>query len=69
MIPATIMYVYLGSLIGDVAMLEISQTAISNNPQAQMAQWSIKIIGLLATAAVTIQISRIANRILASTLE
>jgi len=69
MIPATIMYVYLGSLIGDVAMLEISQTAINNNPQAQMAQWGIKIIGLLATVVVTIQISRIANRILASTLE
>jgi len=69
MIPATIMYVYLGSLVGDVAMLGVSQTDYANSPQALFAQWSIKIIGLIATIAVTIQVTRIANRILKSTLE
>jgi uncharacterized membrane protein YdjX (TVP38/TMEM64 family) len=68
MIPATIMYVYLGSLIGDVSMLNMSLSGIINNPQAQIAQWSIKLIGLLATVAVTIQFSRIANRMLSDTI-
>jgi uncharacterized membrane protein YdjX (TVP38/TMEM64 family) len=69
MIPATIMYVYLGSLVGDVALLGVPQTDYVNNSQALFAQWSIKIIGLIATIAVTLQVTRIANRILSNTLE
>ena len=68
MIPATIMYVYLGSLIGDVALLGMQTTSIVSNPQTQIAQWTIKIVGLVATLAVTIQVSRLANKILASKL-
>jgi len=68
MIPATIMYVYLGSLIGDVALLGIHPTNIISNPQTQIAQWTIKVVGLVATLAVTIQVSRLANKILASKL-
>ena len=68
MIPATIMYVYLGSLIGDVALLGIQPTNIISNPQTQIAQWTIKVVGLVATLAVTIQVSRLANKILASKL-
>ncbi len=49
MIPGTIMYVYIGSLAGDIAMLGMPQTM---SPQAQVAQWSLKIIGLLATRSV-----------------
>ena len=66
MIPATIMYVYLGSLIGDVALLGIHPTNIISNPQTQIAQWTIKVVGLVATLAVTIQVNRLANKILAS---
>ncbi|MFN4778420.1 MAG: TVP38/TMEM64 family protein [Pseudanabaena sp.] len=68
MIPATIMYVYLGSLIGDVALLGIHPTNIISNPQTQIAQWTIKVVGLVATLAVTIQVNRLANKILASKL-
>jgi uncharacterized membrane protein YdjX (TVP38/TMEM64 family) len=68
MIPATIMYVYLGSLIGDVALLGIQPTNIISNPQTQIAQWTIKVVGLVATLVVTIQVSRLANKILASKL-
>ncbi|WP_103668893.1 TVP38/TMEM64 family protein [Pseudanabaena sp. BC1403] len=68
MIPATIMYVYLGSLIGDVALLGMQPISIVGNPQTQIAQWTIKIVGLVATFAVTIQVSRLANKILASKL-
>jgi uncharacterized membrane protein YdjX (TVP38/TMEM64 family) len=68
MIPATIMYVYLGSLIGDIAMLEMQQSNIISNPQTQIVRWGIKVLGLVATLAVTIQVSRLANKILVSKL-
>jgi uncharacterized membrane protein YdjX (TVP38/TMEM64 family) len=68
MIPATIMYVYLGSLLGDIALLETQPSNIISNPQTQIAQWSIKVLGLVATLAVTIQVSRLANKILVSKL-
>jgi uncharacterized membrane protein YdjX (TVP38/TMEM64 family) len=68
MVPATIMYVYLGSLIGDIAMLEMQQSNIISNPQTQIVRWGIKIMGLIATLVVTIQVSRLANKILVSKL-
>jgi hypothetical protein len=33
-----------------------------------LAQWTIKVVGLVATLAVTIQVNRLANKILASKL-
>lgn len=68
MIPATIMYVYLGSLLGDIALLEMQPANIISNPQAQIVRWGIKVLGLVATLAVTIQVSRLANKILVSKL-
>ncbi|WP_199310731.1 TVP38/TMEM64 family protein [Phormidium tenue] len=68
MVPATIMYVYLGSLIGDIAMLEMQPSNIISNPQTQIVRWGIKVLGLVATLAVTIQVSRLANKILVSKL-
>jgi uncharacterized membrane protein YdjX (TVP38/TMEM64 family) len=59
MIPGTVMYVYIGSLAGDIASLGISQNL---NSQAQMVQWMVKIVGFLATVAVTIYITRLAKR-------
>lgn len=61
MIPGTVMYVYLGSLAGDVAKLGMPQDM---SPQAQMAQWLIKLVGFLATVAVTVYITRIAKKAL-----
>lgn len=59
MIPGTILYVYIGSLAGDIAALGMAQTM---SPQAQIAQWLIKIVGLLATVGVTLYITRIAKK-------
>jgi len=59
MIPGTVMYVYLGSLVGDIASLGMPQDV---SPQAQLAQWLVKIVGFFATVAVTIYITRIAKR-------
>jgi len=59
MIPGTIMYVYIGSLAGNLAM--IGTEAQPTNPTLQ---WAIRILGLIATVAVTIYITRIARQAL-----
>lgn len=60
MIPGTIMYVYIGSLAGSLATLGTgAQTA---NP---VAQWAIRIMGFIATVAVTVYVTRIARKALA----
>jgi uncharacterized membrane protein YdjX (TVP38/TMEM64 family) len=59
MIPGTVLYVYFGALIGDIAALGTPQPL---NPQAQLLQWLMKLVGLLATIAVTVYITRIAKR-------
>lgn len=62
MIPGTIMYVYLGSLAGDIAMLGAGNTP--TNPQAETAKWVIRIVGFIATVVVTIYITRVARKAL-----
>lgn len=58
MMPGTMLYVYLGSIAGDLA------TTGTGTGQKSPAQWTMTVIGLLATAAVTIHITRIARRAL-----
>lgn len=53
MIPGTIMYVYIGAAAGDAAKG-------GNTP----GQWALKIVGLLATVAVTVVITKIARNAL-----
>ncbi len=55
MMPGTVMYVYLGSL----ARLGVEAQS------ATRAQTALKIVGLLATVAVTVYVTRIARRALA----
>ncbi|MFN6567102.1 TVP38/TMEM64 family protein [Dendronalium sp. ChiSLP03b] len=59
MIPGTIMYVYIGSLASDLAM--IGTEAQPTNPTVQ---WTIRIVGLIATVAVTVYVTRIARKAL-----
>ena len=59
MIPGTIMYVYIGSLAGNLAT--IGTETPSANP---VAQWSIRIIGFIATVAVTLFVTKIARKAL-----
>ncbi len=58
MIPGTVLYVYIGSLAGNLATID------SADPSTQTAQWSLRIIGLIATIAVTIYVTRIARNAL-----
>jgi uncharacterized membrane protein YdjX (TVP38/TMEM64 family) len=59
MIPGTLMYVYFGSLAGNLATL-----GSAHQPSEARLQWSFRIIGLIATVFVTLYITRIARKAL-----
>ncbi len=58
MMPGTVMYVYIGSLAGNLASL-----GTGASPGA--ARWTIRILGLAATVGVTVYVTRIARAALA----
>jgi uncharacterized membrane protein YdjX (TVP38/TMEM64 family) len=60
MIPGTIMYVYLGSLAGDLASLGAAGRTRTTE------EWVLYGVGLLATVAVTVFVTRLARKALAS---
>ncbi len=59
MIPGTIMYVYLGSLAGNLATL-----GTGNQPSHPTITWTLRIIGFIATVAVTLYVTRVAKKAL-----
>jgi uncharacterized membrane protein YdjX (TVP38/TMEM64 family) len=61
-IPGTIMYVYIGSLAGDLSMLDLVTKTTTR--QAYLAQWLMSAIGLIATVAVTIYVGNLAKKAL-----
>jgi uncharacterized membrane protein YdjX (TVP38/TMEM64 family) len=63
MLPATFLYVYIGSLIGDLAALS------TGADQAGGARQALSVVGLLATVVVTVYVTRIARRALSGELE
>jgi uncharacterized membrane protein YdjX (TVP38/TMEM64 family) len=62
MIPGTILYVYLGSLAGNLATLGAGSSSL--DPQTEKLQWALKITGLIATVIVTVIITKIARQAL-----
>jgi uncharacterized membrane protein YdjX (TVP38/TMEM64 family) len=62
MIPGTILYVYFGSLAGNLATLGTGAPSI--DPQTEQLQWGLKILGLVATVVVTVIITKIAKQAL-----
>jgi uncharacterized membrane protein YdjX (TVP38/TMEM64 family) len=60
MMPGTVMYVYIGSLAGDLASLG-AETAEAPSG----AQWTINVIAFLATVLVTVYVTKIAKKALA----
>jgi len=58
MMPGTVMYVYIGSLAGDLTRLG------SEGHTKTTGEWILYIVGLLATVAVTVYVTRIAKRAL-----
>jgi uncharacterized membrane protein YdjX (TVP38/TMEM64 family) len=63
MIPGTVLYVYLGSLVTSVAQLTSGQRPDSG-PYGRLLFWG----GLVATVLVTVYVTRLARRALESTL-
>jgi uncharacterized membrane protein YdjX (TVP38/TMEM64 family) len=64
MIPGTLLYVYYGKLVGDVV-----QVAGGVAPERGPAEWALLAVGLVATIAVTMVITRAARRALAGEIE
>lgn len=62
MIPATVMYVYIGAIATDLTTLNLSNSPTTK--ETQIAQWVIRGIGLIATIAVTVYITHIAKKTL-----
>jgi uncharacterized membrane protein YdjX (TVP38/TMEM64 family) len=58
MLPAIVLYVYVGSLAGELAR-------IGTEPPAPAMQWAIRVIGLMATVAATVYVTRVAQKALA----
>lgn len=58
MIPATILYVYIGSLSGDLAR------AAGGSTQRPPAGWALTAVGFIATVAVVVYATRIGKRAL-----
>ncbi|MBE9159805.1 TVP38/TMEM64 family protein [Nodosilinea sp. LEGE 06152] len=63
-LPGTVMYVYLGSLVGNLATLGTGD----GGPQTATVQWIIRLVGLVATVAVTLYVTRIARQALSGAL-
>lgn len=59
MLPATVMYVYIGSIAGDVARIG------SEDQSTDAIKWGIRIIGFIATVAVTAYTTRLAQKAIA----
>lgn len=60
MFPGTVMYVYIGSLAGDIARI-----GSENQPTDSTIQWVIRIVGFIATVAVTLYVTSIARKAIA----
>ena len=59
MIPGTVMYVYLGSLAGSIATIGSAE-----QPTNHTITWAIRIIGFIATVAVTLYVTKVARKAL-----
>lgn len=64
MIPGTVLYVYIGSLAGNLA-----QIGTEDQPTNLSVQWAIRIVGFVATVAVTVYVTHLARKALAENLQ
>lgn len=61
MLPGTVLYVYTGKVAGDVAAIAGGQSG-----EKGVGDWLVLVLGLVATAIVTVYVTRIARRALAA---
>lgn len=65
-VPGTVMYVYIGSIAGNLSMINMSHQLTS--PETQIWQWILQGVGLIATFTVTIYTARVAKKALAQSV-
>jgi uncharacterized membrane protein YdjX (TVP38/TMEM64 family) len=63
MIPGTLMYVYMGSLAHDLTLI-----GSAHQPTHPAVEWAMRIIGFVATVAVTLYVTKVAQKALAESV-
>jgi uncharacterized membrane protein YdjX (TVP38/TMEM64 family) len=66
-LPGTIMYVYIGSLAGNITMINTANKLVP--PELQFWQFFLQGIGLISTVTITIYTTNIAKKALSQTVE
>ena len=61
-LPGTVLYTYMGSLSSDLARVDLS--ASPGHLSLHIAQWGMRLVGLVATLLITLYASRIAKKAL-----
>jgi hypothetical protein len=61
------MYVYIVSLAGNLAMINTPNQPSS--PETQIWQWVMRVVGLIATVAVTVYITKVAQKALKESIK
>ncbi len=64
MMPGTVMYVYIGSLAGDLTSLGANTAEAPSG-----AQWTINMVAFIATVLVTVYVTKIAKKALAEKID
>ncbi len=64
-LPGTIMYVYAGSLAGDLTLLSSNPPTLAMMPSTLwLGQWGLRLLGFAATIAATVYTTRLAQKYL-----
>jgi uncharacterized membrane protein YdjX (TVP38/TMEM64 family) len=66
-LPGTVMYTYLGTIVGELGMSEIPQHLTS--PEMQFMHWGIRLMGIAATIGITVYLTQISQRALTKRTE